>query len=426
MARQLQRLSALTVNRLKEPGLYADGGGLYLRVKQGGGKFWCFRYMLNGNAREMGLGALHTLSLADARIRAGDCRKLLNDNIDPINARKKEKEEQRRDDESAKTFKQCAAAYLETHKDTWRNAKHRQQWENTLKTYAYPLIGDTFIRDLDREAVKKVLLQKSKKLDGKPLWSARRETASRLRGRIEKIWDWAKAEFGLTGDNPARWAGNLKPSFADHAKREIVHQPALPYDQIGDFVQKMKKQKGVAPMALIFTIMTAARTSEVIGAKWSEIDLKKEVWTIPKDRMKGNREHRVPLADPALRILKELKKQHDKLSREEPSEWVFRSSRRGKPLSNMAMLTLLKRLEINDITVHGFRSSFRDWAAEQTNYPREIAEAALAHISGDKVEASYLRTDHFEKRSRMMNAWAAYCETPSASKGKVLRMRKRG
>ncbi len=423
MARQLQRLTAQAVKRLKQPGLYNDGGGLCLRIKPTGGKFWAFRYMLNGTAREMGLGAEHTIPLAEAREKATGYRKLLDAGVDPINTRKSEKSKKLTEEARALTFKQCAEVYVEAHKESWRNAKHAQQWENTLKTYAYPIIGDVLVRDIDDVFVTKVLEQKNKAFkDGKTLWQARTETASRLRGRIEKILDWATVKKYRQGENPARWQGHLKITMGAGSKAQgIKHQPALPYAQIGDFMVSLKEQDGIAPLSLMFTIMTAARTSETIGATWDEIDLKKKVWTVPASRIKGGREHRVPLSKAVLGILEPLKKLHDKLDKDERSNWVFPSNRRRRPLSNMAMLALLKRMERKDITVHGMRSSFRDWAAEQTNFPREIAEAALAHISGDKTEASYLRTDHFEKRRLLLDAWARYCETPSASKGKVVK-----
>lgn len=424
MAKQIGKLSALTVTKLKTPGLHADGNGLYLRVKdKTGTKSWAYRYMLNGKAREMGLGSLNTFSLAEARGKAEECRKLLHKGEDPINVRKAEKAEKRAEDAKAKTFRECGEAYVEAHKASWRNAKHAQQWQNTLESYAYPIIGDLSVQAIDVDLVLKVLEQKRKDFQGKTLWLSRPETASRLRGRIEVILDWATARKYRQGENPARWRGHFDNLLPRRSKvQRVKHQPAMPYQEIGDFLTSLKAQEGNAALALAFTIMTAARTGETIGAKWKEIDLKNKTWTVPAGRIKGGRAHRVPLSEPAMHILSEMKKQD--AAREVNTEWVFPSNRKNKPLSNMALLMLLRRME-KPFTVHGFRSSFRDWAAEMTNFPREIAEASLAHASGDKVEASYLRTDHFEKRRQMMTAWGKYCMTASVESagGNVRKLR---
>ncbi|MGB9153136.1 MAG: integrase arm-type DNA-binding domain-containing protein [Alphaproteobacteria bacterium] len=408
MTRTTSKLSAITVSRIKQKGLYSDGGGLYLRVKDSGGKFWVLRYMLDGKAREMGLGALHALTLAEARDKAADCRKQLASKIDPIATRDDAQTQKKVDNAKAKTFKECAQAYIEAHEKSWRNAKHVQQWGNTLATYAYPIMGDLPVQNIDLALITAVLEQKKKAFGKKEtLWTARPETASRLRGRLEVILDWAATREYRKGENPARWRGHLENLLPKRARvQRIKHQPALPYEKIGDFMSTLKGQEGTAAKAMMFTILTACRTSEAIGATWGEIDLAKGVWVIPADRIKAGREHRVPLSKAVVELLESLGEIRNK-------GFVFTGYKPSKPLSNMAMLALLRRMKRRDITVHGFRSSFRDWTAEQTNFPREVAEAALAHAVGDKVEAAYRRSDLFDKRRLMMDEWARYCATPS-------------
>lgn len=415
MPRQIGKLSALTVSRLKEPGLYADGAGLYLRIAPRGGKFWVFRFMLHRRAREMGLGALHTFSLAEARQRATECRKLLAEGKDPIAVRDAAQAEARLAAARGRSFRECAEGYIVAHKDGWRNAKHASQWENTLATYVYPVFGDAPVQDVDVTLVLKVL---------EPIWKAKAETATRVRGRMEAVLDWAATREYRQGENPARWRGHLENLLPRRTKlQRVQHRPALSYDKIGDFMAQLQAQDGTAARAMAFVILTAARTSEAIGATWDEIDFAKKLWTVPANRIKAGREHRVPLSAAALRILSAVKAEQATIGSQ--SNWVFEGQKKGKPLSNMAMLALLKRMERQDITVHGFRSTFRDWAAEQTNFPREVAEAALAHISGDKVELAYRRSDLFDKRRQMMEAWARYCAIPLAAEksgGKVVRL----
>ena len=406
MTRTTSKLSAITVSRIKQKGLYSDGGGLCLRVKDSGGKFWVLRYMLDGKAREMGLGALHALTLAEAREKTADCRKQLASKIDPIAARDDAQTQKKVDSAKAKTFKECAQAYIEAHEKSWRNAKHAQQWGNTLATYAYPIMGDLPVQDIDIALITQVLEQKNKVFGkGETLWTARPETASRVRGRIEVILDWATTRQYRRGENPARWRGHLENLLPKRSKTQRVkHQPALPYEKISDFMAALKEQEGTAAKTMAFTILTACRTSEATGATWDEIDLAKGIWVIPADRIKAGREHRVPLSKAAVKLLESLGGIRN--------GFVFAGFKPNKPLSNMAMLALLRRMKRRDITVHGFRSSFRDWAAEQTNFPREVAEAALAHAVGNKVEAAYRRSDLFDKRRLMMDAWARYCATP--------------
>lgn len=394
----MARLTALAVSRAKTKGLYADGNGLYLQVSAVGTKSWVFRYRMHGRKtpRDMGLGSLADVGLADAREKARDARKLITAGIDPIDAKRASRAAVALERANVATFEDAAKAYIEAHSHAWRNPKHRDQWPNTLRDYAYLVMGKLPVARIEVGHVLKVL---------EPIWTKKPETASRVRGRIEAVLDWAKARGYRTGENPARWRGHLENLLPRRAKvRKVEHHPALPYAEIGAFMADLRKQDGVAALALEFLILTAARTSEVSGARWSEIDLDKAVWTVHADRIKAGREHRVPLSAPALAILKKLHKTRD-------GEFVFPGGRKGKPLSANALLALLKRMDRTDVTAHGFRSTFRDWCAEQTNYPRDVAEAALAHAVGDKVEAAYRRGDLFEKRALLMRDWAAYCGT---------------
>lgn len=412
------KLTALAVMKAKEKGLYADGGNLYLQVTATGSKSWVFRYMMDGKPKIMGLGALHAVPLASvlgnngekltegARDMAAKYRNLLASGIDPMDARKAEQVKIKLASSHNITFEQCAIAYVEAHKASWKNAKHVWQWDNTLTRFVYPVLGKVPVKDVDITLVMEVL---------EPIWNTKTETATRVRGRIESILDYATARGYRQGENPARWRGSVKSLLPASSKvKKEKHHPALPYADVGDFMAKLKAEEGIAALALELVILTATRTSETIQARWSEFDLKNKVWTIPAERIKTGKEHRVPLSEPALKILK-------KLEQAKISDFVF-SSRKGKPLSNMAMLVLLKRMERSDITVHGFRSTFRDWAAEQTNYAREVAEQSLSHSVGNAVEAAYRRGDLFEKRTQLMEEWARYCYKPKA-KGKVLKIR---
>jgi integrase len=406
MTRQIGKLAAIALQKPMKPGMHADGGGLYLQVTASGAKSWIFRFMLHGRAREMGLGPLHTISLAEARERARECRKLRLDGIDPVEARKAKRAEERLAAATAMTFEQCAARYIAAHRAGWRNPKHAAQWPSTLKTYAYPVFGSLPVALIDVGLVMKTL---------EPVWQTKPETASRVRGRIEAVLDWARVRGYRDGENPARWRGHLDKLLPARAKvRKVEHHSALPYPEIGEFVASLRRQEGVAARALEFLILTAARTGEVIGARWSEFDTAEKLWTVPADRMKAGKEHRVPLSGAAMATLEGMQ-----AIRADGDDHVFPGGRRGKPLSNMAMLKLLQRMERGDLTAHGFRSSFRDWAAERTSYPREVAEIALAHTVGDKVEAAYRRGDLFAKRRRLMEEWARHCEI-TKSIGKVV------
>ncbi len=387
------KLTAMGVAKLKSPGMYGDGNGLWLQITPGG-KSWIFRFTLHGRAREMGLGSSAIYSLAEARERAVACRKLVNEGIDPIEARREKRRDTALDSAKSITFKECAEAYIRAHAAGWRNPKHAAQWTATLANYAYPVFGELPVAAVDTALVMRVL---------EPIWTTKTETASRVRGRIESVLDWAKTRNHREGENPARWRGHLQNLLPKRSKvQKVQHFPALPYDEIGPFLSQVRGLGGVAPRALEFVILTACRTGEVIGARWIEINLNERIWTIPAERMKAGREHRAPLSDAALAVLEPL--------RAAGGDYVFPGSRRGKPLSNMAMLELLKRIKREDLTVHGFRSTFRDWAAERTNFPREVAEAVLAHTLENKVEAAYRRGDLFEKRRELMDEWAEWCK----------------
>lgn len=396
MRRGPGQLSALVVSRTREPGLYADGGGLYLQVTHADARSWIFRFMLNGRARSMGLGSLHTLTLAEARNKATECRKLCLDGIDPIEARQRVRSAAQLDAAKAMTFDACAETYIEAHKKGWRNEKHIDQWRNTLATYASPVFGALPVQAVDTGLVMRVI---------EPIWGDKTETATRVRGRIESVLDWAATRGYRQGENPARWRGHLQNLLPKRSKvQRVEHHAALPFVQIGEFVASLRQQNGTSPLALEFTILTAARTGEVIGATWDEIDLAERAWTVPAERMKGGREHRVPLCAHALRVLERFRALDDK--------YVFPGGKRGRPLSNMAMLELLKRMGRPDLTVHGFRSTFRDWAAETTHFPNEMVEMALAHIIDNKVEAAYRRGDLLQKRRDLMDAWENYVSRP--------------
>lgn len=396
MVRFLNRLKALHLSKMTTPGMYPDGGGLYLQVSKSGAQSWIYRFGLNGRNRDMGLGSLSVISLADARALAVECRKLRQAGVDPIDARKSARQVQQQE---AKTFQTCAEAYIETHAAGWRNTKHADQWRNTFNTYVWKHMGGTAIDKVTVDDVLKVL---------EPIWKEKTETASRLRGRIEAVLDWATARGYRTGNNPARWRGHLDNLLpAPSRVKKVMHHPALPYAEVAAFISELETYRATAADALQFTILTACRTSEVAQATWAEINLEEKVWVIPAHRMKSGREHRVPLSDRAVGLLKRLKA--DARAHGRASEFVFPSATLKKPMSNMAMLKLLERMGRGDITVHGFRSTFRDWAAECTNASREVAEMALAHVVKDKVEAAYRRGDLFEKRRALMDDWAAFC-----------------
>jgi integrase len=395
--RATYRLAAVVLPKLG-PGMHHDGNGLHFRVTESGARGWVHRYQFNGRRRHMGLGGFPKVSLQEARQKATLARQMLGRGEDPLDTRQAAKAQARLRRASAMLFNEAAEAYIAAQRDGWRNAKHRQQWANTLETYAGPVLGDLDVAMVDTSHVLKVL---------EPIWQAKNETAVRLRGRIERVLDWAKVRGLRQGENPARWRGHLEhmlPSIRRGAR--IEHHPALPYDRVGRFMKALRKSTngrgGAAARALEFTILTAARTGEVLYAKWAEIDLKGKVWTVPAARTKTGRELRVPLSPPAIKSLQAQ-------ARVRENAYVFPGRKADRPLSNMAMLVLLRRMQRGDITPHGFRSTFRDWAAEQTSYPREIAEMALGHVVGNAVERAYRRDDLFEKRARLMRDWANWC-----------------
>jgi integrase len=390
--------------------MYNDGHGLYLRIAEDGGRHWILRYVLNGKQRYMGLGPASLVTLAMARKRADEARLLKLDGIDPVDAKAAKRAEARADGARSITFKDAAERYIKAHKAGWKNAKHGAQWTATLEAYAYPHIGSLDVRAIDTVHVLKIL---------EPIWATKPETAGRVRGRVKSVLDWATARGHRKGDNPARWDGHLDMLLPARGKvRKVQHHPALPYAEIGDFMAALRKQPGDAAQALDLLILTATRTGEIIAATWSEIDLKRKLWIIPPERMKADAEHRIPLSPQAVAILDARWKARQALPEAERSAWVFPGPR-GKHLSNGGMLALLRRMARDDITPHGFRSTFRDWASEQTAFPPHVAEMALAHTIGDKVEAAYRRGDLFEKRKRLMDAWAGYCSTPSAKGSNV-------
>lgn len=407
-ARGLHKLTAKEVENLDKPGRYGDGGGLWLQVSKWGTKSWTFRYMLGGRARQMGLGSIHTFRLKEARERARQFRQLVADGIDPIEARRSERTAARAENAKRLTFKEAAEKYIAAHKAGWRNEKHGDQWAATLERYAFPIAGDLSVADVDTPHILKIL---------EPIWATKTETASRVRGRIESVLDWAAARNYRQGDNPARWRGHLDKLLPAKTKvRKVKHREAMPYVDVPAFMATLRGMESVSARALEFTVLTAARTGETIGARWQEIDLAAKVWNVPASRTKSGREHRVPLPDRIIEMLSTL-------PTENGNEFVFIGARKSRGLSNMAMLELLRGIGDKGLTVHGFRSSFRDWAAEQTNYPREVAEAALAHVVSDRVEAAYRRSDLFEKRRRLMREWSRYCAAP-AHQGDVVPMRK--
>jgi integrase len=408
VAKSINKLSAVAVANARAPGLYGDGGGLYLQVTATGTKSWLFRYKVAGRGRYMGLGSLAIVSLAEARAAAGECRRLRLQGTDPIDRRNAMRAAACLDAAKAMTFDECRDAYVAAHKASWRNAKHQAQWVSTLDTYAGPVLGKLPVQSIDVALVMKVL---------EPIWSTKPETASRLRGRIERILDWARARGFRSGENPAHWRGHLDHLLPARSKvRNIRHHAALPFDDIAVFMTDLREMDGIAARALEFVILTAARTGEALGAAWNEIDFRTSTWTIPAHRMKGYREHRVPLSDDAIRVLEQMQAMRS-------GEFVFPGHRLGKPLSNMALLMMLRRMGRGDVTTHGFRSSFRTWAAERTGFPREVVEAALAHVVGNKVEAAYQRGDLFDKRCQLMDAWARYCAAPASTGDTVVRLK---
>jgi integrase len=399
MAR-IRVLTALKIRQNLKPGMYADGLGLYLKVRDGNSKSWIFRYRIRGKLRDMGLGPFHTVSLAQAREKAEVCRVMRLNGLDPLQERFKEQQAKTIEASEVITFEKCAETYIATHKDGWKNGKHADQWTATLQTYVYPVFKDKPVAAIDDALVLKVL---------QPIWKEKTETASRVRGRIERILDWARIMKYRTGDNPARWRGHLDHLLPKRSRVATVnHHAALPIDETPGFMQILRKEKTVVARALEYCILNATRTGETMGMRWSEFDDKAQLWTVPGARMKAGRDHRLPLAKRSQLILAEMQEIRT-------GEFVFPGGVHDRPLSSMAFLMLLRRLERNDITAHGFRSTFRDWAAERTDFPSEVVEMALAHTISNKVEAAYRRGDLFDKRRQLAEAWAAFCAGTASS-----------
>ena len=420
MPKKLSNALDAKTAKYAKPGRHADGGGLHLLVKKSGARSWVFRYMLKGKSRDLGLSrcseamailrsAGHDeLTLAQARDVATIYRLKVKAGIDPIAEREDiaiAKAAAVKAQKAAKVrFKDVAQAYIDANEDNWKNSKHRQQWKNSLETYVYPVMGDLAVSDIETTHVLAAI---------EPIWKDKAETASRVRGRIETVLDAAKVREYRTGENPARWRGHLSLILPARTKLSRGHHKAEPYASVPQILTQLRSRQAVAALALEFTILTAARTGEVLGATWDEIDIDKGVWTIPSKRMKAGREHRVPLAKRAMEIV-----QHVRLL---DGSYVF-SGPKGGPLSGMAMAMLLRRMK-TDVTVHGFRSSFRDWAAECTGYPHEVCEMALAHTIGNKAEAAYRRGDLFDKRRRLMDEWAEHCSSKTQVGAKILVMK---
>ncbi len=396
----MKALTAKGIDKLiKEaiPGLTADGNGLYLRITKSASAGWIYRYKLDGRSRDMGLGTYPQVSLAEARELASAAGTLKRSGKDPIEARKAEavarKTEQSAGQTSAVTFREVALDYIEAHRPGWKNAKHASQWTNTLTTYAYPIIGDLPPAEVTTDHVSKTL---------KSIWVSKPETASRVRNRIELVLDAAKARGLREGENPARWRGHLDKLFPKPTQvKPVRHHPALPWSEAPKFIRTVSECRGLSYRAIEMTVMTACRTSEVLNATWNELDLVNDVWTIPAERMKARKEHRVPICAQLRRLI-------DELPRQANSSYLFPGQRLGRPLSNMAMAMALRELGHDSITMHGFRSAFRDWAGECTSHPSDVCEQALAHTLRNQVEAAYRRGDLFAKRKRLMTEWCNF------------------
>jgi integrase len=408
--RTFGRLSPLTVKRvLADPGnprRLGDGGGLYLQVSPNRSVAWIYRYRHGGRRRHLGLGSAAIISLAEARLRAAAVRRQIFDGIDPLAVKAERRTAARLESAKAMTFTQCAEAYISAHRAGWKSHKHAAQWRATLATYVEPVFGSLPIQTIDTALVMKAI---------EPIWLIKPETANRVRGRVEAILDWAKIREYRDGDNSARWKGHLDQLLPAKTKvRPVKHHAALPYAELPALLVELRQRPAIAARALEFAVLTCARTSEALGADWSEINMRDRVWIVPARRMKGGREHRVPLSDAAVTLLDALPGPRDGL--------IFPGAKRGKPLSNMALLMVLRRMGRGDLTSHGFRSSFTDWAHETTNYPAEAIDLALAHTVTDKVEAAYRRGDQFERRRRLMQSWAEFCSGVQSTAATVTKL----
>jgi integrase len=403
-------LTQRKIERAK-PGRLSDGHGLYLICHNANNKSFAFRYERDGRERWMGLGPIHTVDLKLARQKAREARLLLLEGVDPLDHRKAQRVALKVAKAKQLTFAEAAQRFFDQHEVKWRNAKHRWQYITTLKMFAFPVLGDMPVSEIDTAAVLRVI---------EPLWQTKTETMSRLRGRIEAVLDWCTVRGYRSGDNPARWKGHLSealPARGEVAK--VEHYPALPYRELPAFMAALSQREDVGTQALRFAILTCARTGEVIGARWSEIDFAEKLWTIPAARMKAGHEHRVTLPQAAVQLLKSL-------PTEDGNGFIFVGPRPGNGLSSTTLMQTLRRMGHGDMSVHGFRSAFRSWAAEQTNFPREVCELALAHKVGDKVERAYQRGDLLRKRFLLAEAWSKFASSPPAAKASVVPMHTRG
>jgi integrase len=410
-------LTAAQVEKGTKPGRYGDGAGLYLLVRSRQAKFWLFRYTRSGKMHEMGLGPAKgrtAVSLSAARARASQLHAVVREGRDPLAEREAEKAKAQADTAKARaaamTFGEVADMYMHAHEASWRSPKHRQQWHNTLRDYVLPAIGDLPVGSIDTGAVVKII---------EPLWREKTETASRVRGRIEAVLDYAKARRWREGENPARWRGHLDQMLPKRSKvQRVEHHAALPWREIGVFMQQLRQNSGINARCLEFLILTAGRSGEARGARWDEIDLTQRVWKIPAQRMKAGHEHRVPLSEPAIAVLRAM-------AQLGTDGFVFPGLKAASTLSDMVLTRAVHIAGGNGATVHGFRSTFREWCAEYTNHPRELAEAALAHTLKDKTEAAYQRGDLLEKRRRLMTDWATFCGREMVA-GEVVTLRTAG
>lgn len=408
MARAIHKLKAISAEKATKPGLYGDGGGLYLQITKDGIKSWLFRYMINGKARGMGLGPLHTISLAQAREKAHECRSFLLKGLDPLDEKEKSQVAAKEEAESIakaksvappaappeKTFRDCADELINSKKSGWQNEKSEDQWRNTLEKYAYPVIGDLAVSVIDTAHVMRIL---------SPIWAEKTETASRVRGRIESVLNYAKVFGYRNSENPARWKGHLDHLLPkESAVTTVQHHLALPYKELPEFMEKLRGKDSIAAYALELLILTATRSNETRGSLWQEFDLEEKIWTIPAMRMKAKKVHRIPLSEQALQVLR-------KMLRFGNRGLVFPGQKDGQPLSEATMLQLLRRIRKEKLTVHGFRSTFRDWASECTTHDSNVCEMALAHAIENKAEAAYRRGDLLFRRAALMNDWGIYC-----------------
>ncbi len=391
--------------------VYHDGGGLWLQVSAAGARSWIFRYRATpaeGAApkqRELGLGSLKDVTLAEARGRAAICRRLVREGVDVIERKRGTAGARAAEAAAQITFERACEKYIAAHKAGWRSPKHEPQLKAALKRYVYPIIGKLPVSSIATPHIMNVMEQADD--GGDSLWVAKGETADRLRRSIKAVLDWARVRGYRDGENPARWDGHLQYQLPRQSKvSKVEHHAALPYADMFDFWSSLCARGGVSTECLKFVILTAARSGEALGARWSEIDISNKLWTVPAGRMKSGKEHRVPLSDAAVKILQDLEP-----LKQDAESFVFPGQKRGAPLSSMALLMLLRKMKREDITAHGFRSTFRDWAAETTSYANEVVEMALAHSVGSKVEAAYRRGDMFERRRKLMDDWAAWCAT---------------